>query len=597
MTELEVYLNEYNVVMGNTVYLPLVCGQLQAYAQTKAEIRENYEFMPFIFMRDTPERILAQYHNPAVAAFSCSMWNMNLSLEVARRVKERFPGCLIVFGGPSIPVNASETFTFFCDHPFIDVTVRGEGERTFAELLEESLHTRDFKWTKGISYRFKGGVYTNGNRPLEENPDVFPSPYLEGLFDDLMLGMDFHAIVETSRGCPYRCSFCFWGRAEPYRFFSLDRVAQIADWCGRNKIKYVFCADSNFGMLKRDQEIAQYFIEAKAKYGYPEKFRATFGKNAEKRVYKVAKLLHDHAMDKGITLSTQSSDPQTLANVGRKNIKLSVYKALQEKFSADHIPTYTELILGLPGETYKSFLQGMEETLQSGANQVFVHVCQVYPNTELATKEYREKFGIRTVRLPLNETHATVRGGEIQEYEEVVVATAAMPEADWGAALIVSWVMQLLHGLRLGYHVLRYLVLHDIGYTDFFELALGLPWAPQTLLGKEIQKFIQLAEGILAGEPRGVVMPEFGAIYWSPEEAAYLSIIQNKDRFYEELRVFLKRFPWQDDNELRDVIAYQKDCVPNIEDYPDKETFAREVVLYGRKSGQMLKEAQWTQAL
>lgn len=595
----EVYLNEYNVVMGNTVYFPLASGQLQAYAQTKNAIRVNYRFMPFIFIRDNPDRILAQYHNPAVAAFSCSMWNMNLSLEVAKRVKEKFPDCLVVFGGPSVPVNVSETFTFLCDHPFIDVTVRGEGERTFADLLEQSLRSRDFKWTKGISYRFEGAIYTNGDCLLEMNPDFLPSPYLGGLFDYLLpTGLDFSAIVETNRGCPYNCSFCFWGRGEPYRFFSLERVAQIAEWCGKNKIRYVFCADSNFGMLKRDYSMAECFVQAKARYGFPEKFRATFGKNAEKKVYKVAKLLHDHDMDKGITLSMQSSDPQTLANVGRKNIKLAVYKALQEKFSADHIPTYTELILGLPGETYKSFINGMEQTLQSGADQVFVHICQVYPNTKLAQKEYREKYWIRTVRLPLNETHASVRADEVQEYEEIVVATATMPERDWGAALVVSWVMQLLHGLRLAHHVLRYLVLHDIGYTDFFELALGLPWADQTtLLGSEIQKFSHLAECILAGKPRGVVMPEFGSLYWSPEEAAYLNILQEKDRFYEELHAFLKRFPWQylgqDDNELSEVIARQKACVPDLSDYADKEAFAREVVLYGRKGGRMLKEVQW----
>ncbi|MFH1487197.1 MAG: cobalamin-dependent protein, partial [Chloroflexota bacterium] len=219
MTErLEVYLNEFNLPMGNTIYLPLVSGQLQAYAQTKPEICENYHFMPFLFMRDDPERIMAQYQSPAVAAFSASMWNMNLSLEVAKRVKERFPDCLIVFGGPSVPTNINKVFSFLCEYPFVDVTVRGEGEHTFADLLE----TRDLKWVKGISYQKDGAVLTNTNRPLEESPDTFPSPYLEGLFDHIMQsGMQCHAIVETARGCPFKCTFCYWGRAEPYRFFSL----------------------------------------------------------------------------------------------------------------------------------------------------------------------------------------------------------------------------------------------------------------------------------------------------------------------------------------------------------------------------------------
>ncbi|GAJ17119.1 unnamed protein product, partial [marine sediment metagenome] len=83
-------------------------------------------------------------------------------------------------------------------------------------------------------------------------------------------------------------------------------------WCGRNKIKYVFCADSNFGMLQRDIEIAEYFVKAKVKYGSPEKFRACYGKNAEETIYQIGKIFHQYDMGKGITLSRQSNDLETL---------------------------------------------------------------------------------------------------------------------------------------------------------------------------------------------------------------------------------------------------------------------------------------------
>ena len=79
----EVYFNEYNVLMSNAVYLPLASGLLQAYSTATPVIRENYQFMPFLFIRSHPEKILAQYKNPCVAAFSVSMWNMNLSIAIA----------------------------------------------------------------------------------------------------------------------------------------------------------------------------------------------------------------------------------------------------------------------------------------------------------------------------------------------------------------------------------------------------------------------------------------------------------------------------------------------------------------------------------
>ena len=589
MPKLEVYLNEYNIPMGSAIYLPLVCGLLQAYAQTKTEIRDNYEFMPFIFLRDKPEQILSQYKKPAVAAFSCSMWNINLSLEVARQVKEKFPDCLIVFGGPQVPTDTEGAFSFFSLHPFVDVTVRGEGEHTFVELLTRFLDTTNFEDIPGIFWRNGRVYFKNEDRLLEENPDVFPSPYLEEVFDYLMLGdMDFHATVETNRGCPFKCTFCFWGRAEPYRFFSFERIQKIAEWCGRNRIKYVFCADSNFGMLKRDLEIAQYFVDAKAKYGFPKKFRATFGKNAEYNIYKIGKLLTEHDMEKGITLSTQSNDPKTLANVRRKNIKLEVYKNLQERYKRDNIPTYTELILGLPGETYKSFMKGMEESLKSGT-QVFVHICQVYPNTELATKEYQQKFGIKAIHIPLNETHASMHSNNIpEEYEEIVICTATMSHEDWQNALVISWIMQLLHGLKLGVHILNYLSdTYHINYIDFFGYIAGLEHS--TVLGNEVLKFKQLASHILDGEPRGCIVPDCGSIYWSPEEAAFLRICQEKDRFYDEFYTICRQYLNQDDKMLEIVIEAQKDSAPSYEEYQSKEHFAREVLLYGRKSGRILK--------
>ena len=70
MVKLKVYFNEYNILMDNAVYLPIVSGQLQAYAQINPLIKENYEFMPFIFYRNQPDNIISQYQDPKIVAFS-----------------------------------------------------------------------------------------------------------------------------------------------------------------------------------------------------------------------------------------------------------------------------------------------------------------------------------------------------------------------------------------------------------------------------------------------------------------------------------------------------------------------------------------------
>lgn len=184
--KLKVYFNEFNVLMDRTAYLPLVSGLLQAYAQTSPLVQQHYEFMPFLFRRDQVEAILSQYESPGVAAFSVSMWNEQLCLRVAKEVKARWPECLIIFGGPQPPFRAAN---YFRRHPFIDVAVRGEGEGAFRDILERQVEPQNFEGIPGISWREpKTGrcIYNEDERPLPQDLDTYPSPYLSGLFDRLV---------------------------------------------------------------------------------------------------------------------------------------------------------------------------------------------------------------------------------------------------------------------------------------------------------------------------------------------------------------------------------------------------------------------------
>ena len=86
------------MMMGNATYLPLVSGLLRATAEANNVVRGNYAFEPFIFHMDRPETIMDAYEAPDVAAFSVCMWNEQINLHIAEKVKARWPDCLIVFG-------------------------------------------------------------------------------------------------------------------------------------------------------------------------------------------------------------------------------------------------------------------------------------------------------------------------------------------------------------------------------------------------------------------------------------------------------------------------------------------------------------------
>lgn len=466
-----VYFNEYNIPFNNTVYLPLVSGLLSAYAKTFPSIDENYNFMPPLYKRDLPENIVAAYVNPDIACFSVCLWNYSLSIEVARRVKAKFPSCLIIFGGPSAPQNGQIEG--------VDYIVNAEGEKKFVNILLSLIGESLIEVKQ------------------EQDLDVYPSPYATGEYDNLINDdMKFQAIVETNRGCPFLCTYCYWGMAglnKRFRFHSLEYVKAEAEWIGRNKIKYVFCADSNFGMFKRDIEIAQIWADVKEKYGYPEKFRVCYGKNAQESIYETAKVLARAKLNKAITLAKQTNSQLVLDNVKRANISSKVYDSLQKRYMTDGIPTYVEIILGLPGETLESFKEGVMNVIKAKTN-LFIYHCSVLPNTEMANPEYIKKYGIITARVPMAEIHCEPRPpSAVQEYEDIIIGTATMPVSDWIEAAVFSWMTQLLHSLGL-----------------------------QFIKNEEIQRFYEIAVGITQGKERGQIDLKFGNIYWEPEEIAWL---------------------------------------------------------------------------
>ena len=644
-----VVLNEYNIRMEKAAYLPIASGLLRAFAETNPDIKSNYEFMPFQYHMDSAANILAnyaKYEEPSVAGFSLSMWNEQLNLVVAAEVKRRWPDCLIVFGGPHVPQHPQE---YFKQYPFVDVAVRAEGEEAMSKILLRNLESRNFEGLTGVSWRNADGVCirneVNSHQP--KDLDMYPSPYLEGLFDDIMreasaAGVSMQAIIETNRGCPFPCSFCYWGQgglSRKYRFHGIERVFKEIEWAAQHKIRYLFNADSNFGMHKRDEEIAQLLIDTKKKYGFPEKFRTCFGKNADERIFMIASKLHDADLEKGITLAIQSNTPEVLKNINRQNIKMEAYRFLQTKFNERGVPVYTELILGLPGENMETWKAGIENLLQAGLkNQLFVYLCQVFPNTEMHDPEYQKRFGIQTHRIELNEIHGAIRTEDLTtEYEDIIIKTDAMTTEMWKKMVMLSWMTMVFHSLKIGFFAMLYVVKrHGQSYVDFINYA--CEYEKGSLLQREKREFMSQIDRLLAGKGRGRMVPGYSPIYWDEEEASFIRISENLDSYYVEfgtmLRDYLKdRGIVYDPVEVADVVYYQRLRIPSANDMAasitsfdtnvaeyfdrvltdpiplerkqqavtiyarlydgDRERFAKETIMWGRKSGTIMTKAVW----
>lgn len=642
----EIYLHEFNILMDKKAYLPNASGMLRAYAEANQQIAESYRFMPFLFIRQHPKKIVAVWNDPSVLAFSSSMWNHQLNLVLARNGRELFPEALIVFGGPHIPADAKG---FLKQHLFIDVVVRGEGEVAFSELLVVFLNGRDFSRVGGIVYRDSktNEFFKTSDRELADVSQL-PSPYLAGLYDDLLDrrdGIEYQVILETNRGCPFRCTYCSWGNGiAKIRTFDIGRVKKEIEWIAERRIQYVFGADANFGMLPRDYEIAELFVGVKQQTGYPHTFRVCYGKNATDRIFEVAKLLEESKLTTGVTVSFQSTDPATLANIGRSNIRIDAYRDLLRRYRAQKIRVYTELILGLPGETYQTFSHGIEEVFQAGLyDQVGIFFCEILPNTQMDDPAYASLHGIQAKSIELAEPHALKRNPEdVPEFESIVIATNSMPCADWKRSATLAWMAQVMHGMKTGFFIALYLFRRfGIRYTELFEYAIKASDDAMhfPVFSRERDFHAEFLDGILQGRPQCVFLDEFGKISWQIEEATFLRISKDLGRFYREFEMLVtdllkeKNLPFMT-REVEEVVRYQSARMASIvsnqsngwgfsynlpeyfdrllsdlsastearpqkmtvmaADYHgDKEEFARQVVWFGRRDCRALESAVW----
>ncbi len=574
-TKYSVLMAQPNYAYGRNIFVPYSVGSLQAYALTFPEIRENFQFQHPLFLRTDPVTVIKNIEEPAVACFSCYLWNWEYNQALAGAIKTSWPNCLIIFGGTQVP-HASTGF--FTQHPYVDLLVHHEGELTFVAILREFLSNQpDYSQIIGISLRVEGDqTLKTAPAPRLKGGDLarLPSPYLAGIFDYLLKqGYILNASYESDRGCPYQCTFCDWGGvnySQLYRFEE-GRLLEEFEWFGQQRVEYLFNCDANYGILPRDYDLTVKMLAIRAKHGgYPLKFRMCTAKKSDEKIFQIAKMLHDAGMSKGATLSFQSMDETTLNIVKRKNIGLDVFHKLMGRYRQAGIPTYTELIMGMPGETYQSTKTGIDKLIDGQPLDVniFAYVCGMLLNSEMSKPEYVAANGIKAVRMPILLAHSTPEPESLTEYQEVVVETSTMSNADWKRTYLFYWAIQAFHCLGLLPHVA--VVFHQqfgLRYSEFYERLLEhFSLRPNTAVGEQIAQVRRLVDSAMTGGRLDLVLPEFGNIYWPLEEASFLQLVTKKTSFYEEIRSFLDLLAEAmsqtiDPKLLDDLVLYQKSVV------------------------------------
>lgn len=369
---------------------------------------------------------------PDVLALSHYDWNANLNLPFLARARERKPDVVTVMGGPNFDAGDREWVAgFFLRRPHLDAYITGEGEASFVMLVDlidrhGTVDRTPFEERPSSMYAFNREaqmVVHHAGRPIARlDLSTVPSPYLTGLLDEFLADARLAPIVETNRGCPYSCAYCCWGQATQSKVnrFPLDTVlAEIrhAARATRNPSGLFYLADGNFGILERDQEIAEVLQECTHAHGVPKRVYVYFAKNTNERVIRIAETLSSVTM---MSMSKQTLNPEVLDHVRRKNIPVAQYDALRRECEKRGIETYSELIYGLAGESDDSFIDGVIATIREG-QRVTMYPQLLLAGAESGERAYRERFGLKTALRVIPRYVGSYGDIHSLEYEEIVV--------------------------------------------------------------------------------------------------------------------------------------------------------------------------------
>jgi radical SAM C-methyltransferase len=385
--------------------MPLAAGYLKAAVLADERLREHVEVTIHNYrggatlMRMANDLFMAGA--PDILACSVLGWNFREFGELAATFKQMNADGWVIFGGTHVANQAERTFKLF---PDVDVIVDGEGELVFADLVDAYLRgvsKHALGAISGITYRdAHGNLAQTQPRARIEHLDTIASPFLTGAISLTDEAGQFRydvALMETNRGCPYKCSFCYWGGAvgQRVRTFSRTRLRAELELFAQHKVHTIVLCDANFGMLRSDSEFIDDMIELRARYGYPRAVETSWAKNKSAAFYDIVRKMKKYDMRSSFTLALQSLDEGTLELMNRRNMKLNEWEDLAEWLDQQGLDSYAELIWGAPGESVESFLKGYDR-LSHHVSRIAVYPLHLLPNTEYAEK--KSEYGIVSVR-------------------------------------------------------------------------------------------------------------------------------------------------------------------------------------------------------
>ncbi len=326
-----------------------------------------------------PNEILSGIYkqNPDVIAFSCYIWNITEVLSLVRELHKILPHVPIWLGGPEVSYRAEEVLD---SYPELTGIMVGEGEETFLELLRHYARAKTkeaMKEIRGIVFRMEEAVIATGERELT---DLSRLPFL---YEDL--SQFEHRIIyyESSRGCPFRCSYCLSSIDKTVRLRDLETVKKELQFFLDRNVPQVKFIDRTFNcnhdhameiwryIKEHDNGITNFHFEIAADLLNEEELR-------------LLNTLRPGAAQ--MEIGVQTTNPQTIREIRRRMDVDQLKRIVERLHQGKNIHIHLDLIAGLPYEDYQSFGHSFDEVYAMQPEQLQLGFLKVLSGSYMAEK-------------------------------------------------------------------------------------------------------------------------------------------------------------------------------------------------------------------
>ena len=338
-------------VNAKYIHSNLAIYSMKAYAEQKGCPGVEIQLAEYTINQQQDGILRGIYEEkPDLLCFSCYIWNISFVRELIRDVKKILPKTRIWVGGPEVSYDAED---FLKEMPQITGVICGEGEETFAEVVRTYAQWEKQEQEPGKLADVPGIVYRDGEKLVfTGNRDILNMDELVFPYENLSLFEHKIIYYESSRGCPFSCSYCLSSIDKKLRFRSLLLVKKELQFFLDHQVPQVKFVDRTFNCKKEHaMEIWKYIKEHDN--GITNfHFEIAADLLTEEEIGLIA------AMRPGLIqleIGVQSTNERTLQEIRRKTSFQEICKKVRAVAEGENVHQHLDLIAGLPYEDYKSF--------------------------------------------------------------------------------------------------------------------------------------------------------------------------------------------------------------------------------------------------